>query len=92
MDDAKSATDEVFYTDKQLCARWQCSHMKLWRLWQKGKLKPIKIDGIGTNLTPRQRSKRSRWPMRAPRLAMRQRRPLEKWPSKMLRSPPPRRR
>ena len=52
MDNAKSATEEVFYTDKQLCARWQCSHMKLWRLRQKGKLKPIKIDGIGTNLTP----------------------------------------
>jgi predicted DNA-binding transcriptional regulator AlpA len=44
---------EVFFTDKQLCARWQCSHMKLWRLRRSGKLpKPIKIGGGGLNLTP----------------------------------------
>jgi hypothetical protein len=51
MDEAKSR--ELFFTDKQLCERWKCSHMKLWRLRQKGKLtKPIKIGGSGTNLTP----------------------------------------
>jgi hypothetical protein len=44
--------EEVFYTDAQLRDRWQCSHMKLWRLRQQGKLKTIKIGGTGTNLTP----------------------------------------
>jgi hypothetical protein len=44
---------ELFFTDKQLCERWRCSHMKLWRLRQAGKLcKPIKIGGTGANLTP----------------------------------------
>ena len=33
--------DEVFYTDKQLRARWHCSHMKLYRLRQRGALKSI---------------------------------------------------
>ena len=44
--------DEVFFTDKQLCRRWQCSQMKLWRLRRKGVLKSIKIGGVGVNLTP----------------------------------------
>ena len=53
MDDTTSHPEnEVFFTDKQLLERWHCSHMKLWRLRQKGKLKPIKIDGVGTNLNP----------------------------------------
>jgi hypothetical protein len=47
------SSEELFFTDKQLCDRWQCSHMKLWRLRKAGKLsKPIKIGGAGTNLTP----------------------------------------
>ena len=51
MDEAKS--QELFFTDKQLCERWRCSHMKLWRLRKQGKLtQPIKIGGSGTNLTP----------------------------------------
>ena len=37
MDDAISR-DEIFFTDKQLCRRWQCSQMKLWRLRKKGLL------------------------------------------------------
>ena len=53
MDDAKATSNEVFYTDKQLRERWQCSHMKLWRLRKQGKLKqPVKIGGGGINLTP----------------------------------------
>ena len=45
--------DETFFTDRQLCQRWHCSHMKLWRLRAKGILgQPIKIGGRGTNLTP----------------------------------------
>ena len=44
---------QVFFTDQQLCDRWQCSHMKLWRLREQGKLsRPIKIAGAGRNLTP----------------------------------------
>ena len=45
-------SDEIFFTDKQLCRRWQCSQMKLWRLRKKGVLESIKIGGIGVNLTP----------------------------------------
>lgn len=45
-------TDEVFYTDRELRDRWKCSHMKLWRLRQQGKLISVKIGGAGTNLTP----------------------------------------
>ena len=45
--------EPVFFTDKQLRERWQCSHMKLYRLRAKGVLsQPIKIGGRGTNLTP----------------------------------------
>jgi hypothetical protein len=51
MDDAISR-DEIFFTDKQLCRRWQCSQMKLWRLRRKGVLESIKIGGVGVNLTP----------------------------------------
>ena len=37
---------ELFFTDKQLCERWRCSHLKLWRLRRAGKLcRPIKIGG-----------------------------------------------
>ena len=42
---------ETFFTDKELCDRWKCSHMKLWRLRKQGKLKSVKIGGAGTNLT-----------------------------------------
>jgi hypothetical protein len=44
-----------FFTDRKLCARWRCSHMKLWRLRSQGKLrKPVKIgDSVrALNLTP----------------------------------------
>jgi hypothetical protein len=50
MDD--TATEELFFTDKQLRERWKCSHMKLWRLRKRGLLRPIKVGGIGPNLTP----------------------------------------
>jgi hypothetical protein len=50
---APAHTNELFFTDKQLCERWHCSLMKLWRLRKAGKLsKPIKIGGSGSNLTP----------------------------------------
>jgi hypothetical protein len=45
-------TKEVFYTDKQLQERWHCSHMKLWRMRQQGKLRSFKAGGTGPNLTP----------------------------------------
>jgi len=51
MDDAISR-DKIFFTDKQLCRRWQCSQMKLWRLRKKGVLESVKIGGVGVNLTP----------------------------------------
>jgi hypothetical protein len=35
-----------FFTDDELCERWKCSHMKLWRLRSQGKLpKPFKLGG-----------------------------------------------
>ena len=52
MDDVHAASHETFFTDKVLCDRWKCSHMKLWRLRAAGKLKSVKIGGSGTNLTP----------------------------------------
>ncbi len=53
MANASSQSSELFFTDKQLCDRWQCSHMKLWRLRRAGKMPlPIKIGGAGANLTP----------------------------------------
>ena len=51
MSDAISR-DQTFFTDKQLRDRWNCSHMKLWRLRRKGLLESIKIGGVGVNLTP----------------------------------------
>jgi len=45
-------TKEVLYTDKQLKERWHCSHMKLWRMRQQGKLRSFKAGGTGPNLTP----------------------------------------
>ena len=44
--------DKDWFTDNQLCARWSCSKMKLWRLRQRGKLsQATKIGGTGPNLT-----------------------------------------
>jgi hypothetical protein len=45
--------EEAFFTDKELCARWKCSPMKLWRMRNQGKLKrPTKIGGeLARNLT-----------------------------------------
>ena len=45
MDNA-NPREEIFFTDKQLCMRWQCSHMQLWRLRKRDLLpRPIKIGG-----------------------------------------------
>jgi hypothetical protein len=44
--------EKVFYTDEELRKRWKCSSMKLWRLRDAGKLKSVKIGGVGNNLTP----------------------------------------
>ena len=44
--------DEVFFTDKQLRDRWHCSHMKLWRMRQRGLLASIRVGGSGHYLTP----------------------------------------
>ena len=52
VDAASELKTEVFITDYELRQRWKCSAMKLWRLRDKGKLsKPIKIGGVGYNLT-----------------------------------------
>jgi hypothetical protein len=50
-------SDETkFYTDRQLCERWHCTPMTLYRMRQKGVLrKPTKLLGEGStsrNLTP----------------------------------------
>lgn len=48
-------SDVKFHTDKELCERWHCSTMKLWRMRQKGILrKTTKIGGgrSAKNLTP----------------------------------------
>ena len=51
MDDA-TRFDELFFTDKQLCERWRCSKMQLWRLRHRAILcPPIKLGGW-RNLTP----------------------------------------
>jgi hypothetical protein len=42
---------QAFYTDRQLRERWQCSHMKLKRLRERGLLKSFKAGGTGWNLT-----------------------------------------
>ena len=47
--------DEIFLTDKQLCDRWHCSHMKLFRLRKAKRLPaPMKLNGSekSRNLTP----------------------------------------
>ena len=44
MDAPRFSRDEVFFTDKQLRERWQCSHMKLWRLRAKGVLESAHQD------------------------------------------------
>jgi hypothetical protein len=44
--------DKAFFTDRQLQARWSVSHMTLYRLRVEGKLPaPIKLGGVGKNLT-----------------------------------------
>jgi hypothetical protein len=41
----------VFISDAELCKRWRCSVMKLWRMRQDGRLrKGIKPGGGGPNL------------------------------------------
>ncbi len=44
--------EEVFYTDKQLKARWHCSHMKLYRLRQKGELTSIRVGWLWSLSNP----------------------------------------
>jgi hypothetical protein len=46
--------DDVFFTDKELCARWRCTPMTLYRWRAQGLLRmPVKINGVGSkNLTP----------------------------------------
>jgi hypothetical protein len=39
--------DEVFSTDPELCSRWRCSPMKLWRMRKAGKLNSIQPGGYG---------------------------------------------
>jgi hypothetical protein len=41
----------VHYTDSELCKRWKCSEMKLWRLRKIGALNSFKIAGQGKWLT-----------------------------------------
>jgi hypothetical protein len=41
----------VNFTDGELCQRWRCTPMKLWRLRKAGKLNSIKIAGGGVWLT-----------------------------------------
>ena len=46
---------DIFITDRQLCERWHCPLMKLYRLRGQGVLpKPTKIGVRGRNLTPMQ--------------------------------------
>ena len=53
MNDTTPFSDEVFFTDKELQARWKCSHMKLVRLRASGKLRgTFKVGDTGMNLTP----------------------------------------
>jgi hypothetical protein len=42
----------VNYTDADLCERWRCSDMKLWRLRKIGALHSFKVAGQGMWLTP----------------------------------------
>lgn len=41
----------MFFTDRQLCERWGCSKMKLWRLRQRDQLHSIKLGGAGPWMT-----------------------------------------
>jgi hypothetical protein len=46
--------DPQYLTDRELCARWRCGGMKIWRLRKEGRLpKPFKLGGgpTGKNLT-----------------------------------------
>jgi len=43
--------DDVWLTDRELCDRWRCSPMKLWRMRASGKLrKATRPGGTGRNL------------------------------------------
>jgi hypothetical protein len=44
------AQRERFFTDEELCARWGCKKVTLWRWRRAGKLHSGKING-GPNLT-----------------------------------------
>jgi hypothetical protein len=44
-------TVTVFYKDKDLRQRWQCSTMKLWRMRKAGKLNSIQLGDCGPWLT-----------------------------------------
>jgi hypothetical protein len=45
--------DEIFFTDPQLCERWNCTSMDLWRKRKAGVLKrPMKLPGSRINRTP----------------------------------------
>ena len=53
MDATTPTNPPIFFTDKELRARWRCSQMKIWRLRQRGLLPPpVKIGGVGWNSTP----------------------------------------
>jgi hypothetical protein len=53
MRSARLKPGKTYYTDQQLCDRWHCSKMKLWRLRQQGLLRgTFKLGGVGPNLTP----------------------------------------
>jgi hypothetical protein len=50
--DARTSRGRVFLTDAQICERWHCTQMTLWRKRRDGRLrKPIKIGGVGKNIT-----------------------------------------
>jgi hypothetical protein len=50
---AAEQREPVFYTDDELQERWHCSQMSLWRRRKAGTLPhPIRIGGVGRNLTP----------------------------------------
>src|SRR5262245_46940565 len=41
----------MFLTDRELCARWRCSKMKLYRMRRAGKIAWIRPGGCGPYLT-----------------------------------------
>lgn len=48
--------EDVFFTDEELCSRWQCGRMTIYRMRKSGRLPPpIKIGGTGRNLTSREK-------------------------------------